>query len=113
MRVLTVADATALALLCEALGEWRAADDIVRAEGVVYESTTRSGVMKRPHPCVAIRGDAWRRAEKMLAKFGLTPSDRSRVETARHAEPGTPNPWDEVTNAERFLFGARSERYSA
>ena len=105
MRVMTVGDVTALTLLCEALGEWRAADDIVRAEGVVYESTTRSGIMKRPHPAVAIRADAWRRVEKMLGKFGLTPSDRSRVETARHALPGGRDPWDEIAHTSRFLFG--------
>jgi phage terminase small subunit len=38
--------------------------------------------MLRSHPAVAIVADADRRYAMWLSKFGLTPSDRSRVSAA-------------------------------
>jgi P27 family predicted phage terminase small subunit len=90
-RVLTSADITALVMLCEAWSEYRAADDVVQAEGLTYTAQTASGHIVRPHPCVAIRADAWRRVERMLGKFGLNPSDRTRVKQRPPAAESDPS----------------------
>lgn len=93
MRVLTVADTQALALLCDALAEYVEAREVVRKTGMTYESvrvvgTTRdddgnevpiTSTMVRQRPEVAIAADAWRRANQMLQQFGLTPSSRAKV----------------------------------
>jgi P27 family predicted phage terminase small subunit len=78
--VLTVADGHALALLCEAHADWRAACEAIELHGETYTRTTAAGkstVVARPE--VAMRSDAWSRMKSMLAEFGLTPTSRSRV----------------------------------
>jgi P27 family predicted phage terminase small subunit len=116
LRVMTPADVTALVLLCEALAEYRVADADVQAIGITYESTTRSGVMRRPNPAVAIRADAWRRVERMLGRFGLTPSDRARVEVTPESRTARRNPWEEIAEGyfddptDRLLFGQRGAK---
>jgi phage terminase small subunit len=67
--------------------------------------------MKRPHPAVAIRADAWRRVERMLGKFGLTPSDRTRVSTEAGRKPEY-NPWESIADppAGYFPFGDQKRR---
>ena len=93
MRVLTKADRQALALLCDALAEYRAARAVVEAEGATFTVRTDSGKVVRARPEVAIAADAHRRARLMLAEFGLTPAGRRRVEAI------PPDPTDG-----RFLF---------
>ncbi len=81
MRVLTAADEQALALLCDVFAEYLEAREILRQRGLTYETTTPQGDrMVRPRPEVAIAADAWRRVQRMLTEFGLTPSARSRVQ---------------------------------
>jgi P27 family predicted phage terminase small subunit len=79
--VLTEADGLALAMLCEALGDWQAARDAIEAAGgETYEAQTESGaIMFRAHPAVAMRNDAWRRLQAGMAEFGLTPASREKV----------------------------------
>lgn len=85
MKVATVADPTALALLCDALAEYVEARSVVAEQGAIY--WTRGKVeMQRTHPAVAIAQDAWRRAKTMLSEFGLTPAARSRVSSASGEE---------------------------
>lgn len=80
MQVLTAVDGTALLLLCEALAEFAQADTALRkAKSLTYESEGRNGVRISARPEVGIRADAWRRAHRMLADFGMTPSARTRV----------------------------------
>ena len=82
MRIVTVADAHALELLCEALAEYREARAVLRSKGLTYETKTASGsVMERSRPECAVAADAWRRAKMMLSQFGLDPASRGRVET--------------------------------
>jgi P27 family predicted phage terminase small subunit len=90
MRVLTKADRQALALLCDALAEYRAARAVVEAQGATFTVETMSGRVVRARPEVAIASDAHRRARLMLAEFGLTPAGRRRVE----ALPSDPTPRD-------------------
>jgi len=96
MGVLTLADAKALELLCDAYAEYRAARDAVEKEGLTYETFGPSGSMTRPRPEVAIASDAWRRIAAMLREFGMTPSSRTKVSMAdANDKPG--NPFAELT----------------
>lgn len=80
MGVLTEADALAVELLCEARADWLTArDEIAAAGGETY--TTEAGLIKA-HPAVAMRNDAARRMQSLLAEFGMSPSSRSRVSAA-------------------------------
>lgn len=82
MRVMTVADDQALALLCDALAEYVDCRRVVRERGAVCQVETKRGLVERPRPEVAMAQDAWRRAQRMLMEFGLTPSARTRVHAA-------------------------------
>ena len=93
--VLTIADGHALALLCEAFSEWRAAREAIERHGETLTRTTAAGnstVMARPE--VAMRSDAWSRMKLMLAEFGMTPGSRSRVNAT---------PKKEKSNFEKFI----------
>lgn len=80
MKVLTQADRWALEMLCDAWNDYREAQRIVAKEGAFYDTYTNEGApMKRPHPAVADRNDAWRRVKSMLSEFGLTPASRTSV----------------------------------
>lgn len=77
MGVLTEADAMAVELMCEARADWLSARDcITEAGGETY--TTDAGLIKA-HPAVAMRNDAARRLQSLMAEFGMTPSSRSKV----------------------------------
>lgn len=78
--VLTEMDALAVEQLVEAYADWRQARDVVEIEGTHYESENASGgKMIRAHPAVAMRSDAARRFQSLMAEFGLTPASRSKV----------------------------------
>lgn len=99
MKVLSSADAHALALLCDAYAEYLDARDVVRKDGATYESRhfqmdeaghTVEKVMIRPRPEVAMAQDAWKRVRQMMQEFGLTPSSRSRIEIPGSIEEADP-----------------------
>lgn len=83
MGVLTVADALALELICDAYSEWYAARQaIIDAGGTTYTTVSENGsTMYRARPEVAIGSDAYRRIVALLAQFGLTPASRTKVKT--------------------------------
>lgn len=82
MGILTVADETALGLLCDALAEYIAAQDVMRSEGRTYKTYTEAGApMWRPRPESAMAQDAWRRVNAMLGQFGMTPASRTKLST--------------------------------
>lgn len=87
VRVLTEADGDALAMLCVAFEEYKAADIIVRDEGEICESN-KGG--KYQHPAVGIRSNAWKKIVRMLREFGLTPSARAGMKMAAHGEEENP-----------------------
>lgn len=125
MGVLTTADPQALALLCDAYGEYIDCREVVRKRGAVYESRVlkvgnrgvdtdveeemegqaHGGALKRrraldddvedwsvimrPRPEVKMASDAWRRVQRMLVEFGMTPSSRAKVSGSR-GEEGDP-----------------------
>lgn len=63
-------DAVLLAALAEA--EYRAADALIVAEGLVVNG--------RPHPAAKIRESAWKRWSTALSRLGLDPITRGRIE---------------------------------
>jgi P27 family predicted phage terminase small subunit len=82
MKVLTVPDLEALALLCESLSQWETAVEAIQREGHVI--TTPNG-FPAPSPWIGIRNQASDRAMKYLIQFGLTPSARTRVASVPEA----------------------------
>ncbi|GEN64711.1 P27 family phage terminase small subunit [Acetobacter oeni] len=95
MGVLTMADGMALEALCLAIadeqearaslmsavsiGEGDEKTVVAEAGAQTYVTVGKSGPMLRMRPEVAAIADANRRVAMWLAKFGLTPADRSRV----------------------------------
>jgi P27 family predicted phage terminase small subunit len=47
-------------------------------------------VIIRPRPEVKMASDAWRRMQRMLTEFGLTPSSRSKLDLPGKVEPDDP-----------------------
>lgn len=75
-------DRKALELLCSVYEEWREAREVVKDEGMTYERhTAEGGLVIAVRPEVRIAADAFRRLQRMMLEFGLTPSARSRVTT--------------------------------
>ena len=88
MGVLTEADALAVELLCEARSDWMSARDAIREHGgETY--VTEAGLIKA-HPAVAMRNDAARRMQSMLAEFGMSPSSRSKVSSEHQGDKEDP-----------------------
>jgi P27 family predicted phage terminase small subunit len=69
-------DGLALAMLCSAIVEFRAADADVKAKGLTAE--TDSGY-EYPRPTVAIRAKAWAKILAGCRLFGMTPSARATI----------------------------------
>ena len=78
--VATMADGALLSLTAQALAEVDEHTTTLEAEGYTYTSGRRA--MRRPHPSVALRDAAWRRALAGLRALGLSPTDRHRVTPA-------------------------------
>jgi P27 family predicted phage terminase small subunit len=110
-RMLALTDTTALAILAKAYGRWRSLEDFLDKNGETYDSKAKVGKpakdeaiapatqMLRPRPEVAMRDKAEDRLVFLLGKFGMTPSDRTRV-AALPQLVGDPS--------EEFLRGRRS-----
>lgn len=82
MRVLTLADAHALELYCDAMATYRQARQLLNEHGATYETGSQDkGIMYRRRPENEIAEDAWRRAHAALQQFGLTPSSRTKLKT--------------------------------
>lgn len=86
MGVLTMADGIALQGLCVAYANWVDAVKYIDKNNPTYEVTlsqrvtdAESATRELPRPQVAIANSEWEKVSKMLAKFGMTPSDRSKI----------------------------------
>ena len=99
MGCLTTADPHALAMLCDAYGDYLDARTIIRDEGRTYESrhlqmdaagNTFERVIIRARPEVAMMSDAWKRMRVLMQEFGMTPSSRSRIKTGAPAVEADP-----------------------
>lgn len=89
MRVLTEADGRMLEITARAYAEYDALAKIVAKEGYTYETDTKNGHRVVARPEVAMAADAWRRYERGLSHFGLSPSTRGKVQTVA-SEGDTP-----------------------
>lgn len=87
-ETLSVGDADAVLLAAVAEAEYRQADALIVAEGLV--TTGRYG--PQPHPATKIRESAWKRWSAALSRLGLDPITRARVEKA--PSPREENPFD-------------------
>ena len=94
LGLLTKIDGYGLAMLCSAWSRWLAADEKVKAAGllvVVNQSsitetdakgksiTTKSGGQVIANPALAIGDKARAEVFKLLGVFGMTPADRTRI----------------------------------
>ena len=77
VELLTPLHGAALQMLCETYAEWRAARDVVDAEGI--SSTNSQGRVR--HYAVVVAAEAEKRYMAWCARFGLTPSDEQNVGT--------------------------------
>lgn len=93
LRVMTPADAEALAVLANTLADIDALRHrLVDLGGTAYEIIAKSGdTMRRAHPEYAQLADAERRAVALLAHFGLTPSARAKVSQSGEAPIAKPD----------------------
>jgi P27 family predicted phage terminase small subunit len=78
MRVMTVADVPALVDLCKAASEEAHSIAMLNEEGWV--TVSKNGHQQRS-PWVGIRNDAYARKASLMQRFGLTPADRTKVQT--------------------------------
>lgn len=98
MGILSLVDALAIEMLCEAYADFvRASADLKAFGSSYYETVNEAGsVMYRAHPALAKKQDADRRIRGWLAEFGLTPSARSRIKLG--------NDGDKTEDAEKKYF---------
>lgn len=83
-ETLSEGDADAVLLAAVAEAEYRAADALIAADGLV--------VSGRLHPATKIRESAWKRWSAALSRLGLDPISRPRVEKA--PKPDHDNPFN-------------------
>ena len=82
MKVLTVADGPALAVLCEVWAQWRQTTDTAASEGHTFVASSAGGETIRRHPASVASADFARLLNRMLGEFGMTPSARTRVQAS-------------------------------
>ena len=83
MGVLTAADSTALALLCEHTATWFACINQTREEGVIADRSMNPEKQRfGRNPIYEEALKAGQQMERLLIEFGLTPSSRTRVRRA-------------------------------
>lgn len=93
MNVLTLADSSSLAMICDAYSDYLDAKEIIDSEGMIYDFTNRDGqTMKKMNPAASIKADAWRRVMIGLGQFGLSPSAREKINIPKAL---TKNPFDD------------------
>lgn len=86
-ETLSEGDADAVLLAAVAEAEYRQADALIVAQGII--TTGRYG--PQPHPATKIRESAWKRWSAALSRLGLDPITRARVEKA--LTPARDNPF--------------------
>jgi P27 family predicted phage terminase small subunit len=87
MGLLTRADRAALAAYCTVYSRWVQAEAHVRKFGTIVKSPDKGFPMKSPY--LVIADQSLEAMRKLMVEFGLTPSSRSRIRVADHAEART------------------------
>ena len=85
MGVITTLDLAALQAACEFFQMHRDAIQMLRSEGPVADTE----VGQRVSPWYKIMQSSWRETDRILSRFGFTPSDRARLKNP-------PRPGDRV-----------------
>lgn len=79
-------DVFALAMLASRLEEVEICTAVIEDAGRTYSTTATSGdKLMRARPEVAMKNEAMRHAQSLLAEFGLTPAARSKVSAGKNA----------------------------
>lgn len=86
MNIASPDDVAMLAMLSSRLEEVEICTAVVEDAGRTYETTGPSGLMHRARPEVAMRNEAMRHAQSLLAEFGLSPAARSKVSATTPAD---------------------------
>lgn len=76
MKLLTSADADALALYCQTYQRWVEASEKIDEEGMVVVTENGYPVMS---PYITIVNQCIRTMQRMLTEFGMTPASRARI----------------------------------
>lgn len=97
--VLTLADANALGLYCEAYSDWRQAKEMIEATGAVLADDESGRIYKSPHR--VILNEAIAQMQSLGASLGLDPAARTRLKV--------PPPAPKVDNPKARFFRAREE----
>jgi P27 family predicted phage terminase small subunit len=87
--LLSVIDGDQLAIYCSAYATWVEAETQIAQDGLIVKSPNGYPIQ---HPALAIRNKSMEQMHKYLAKFGMNPADRARVQTSPGLparEPGT------------------------
>lgn len=88
MGVLSEYDGNALEMCARSIVEYYQATDVLFKEGPDIEYQTKDGKQALLRSSnIAWAESAFKRASSMLAKFGLTPADRSRVDVIHPKGP--------------------------
>lgn len=74
-NLLTENDVFAFAIMCNEYDIYRKCIDYVRENGETYEN----GSQTIPNPFLTIKNKAFDNMNRMMGKFGLTPSDRAKI----------------------------------
>ena len=93
MNTLTQADGAALSIYCVAYSRWLEARKVIEERGALIDTTKKTtkkgtvinnprGVVKT-NPACLVAAEAEATMLRVLAAFGLTPSDRSKVKVER------------------------------
>ena len=87
MGIASPDDQAALAMLASRLEEIEVCTAVIEDAGRTYTTTATSGdKLVRARPEVAMRNEAMRHAQSLLAEFGLSPASRSKVSAGKPAE---------------------------
>lgn len=86
-RVITSADEQALAHLCIALAEVRAATETLEAQGR-YQVNDQG--MIKVHPAVHVLNNALSASKSLMSEFGMTPASRTKIKALAGVEEENP-----------------------
>lgn len=96
MKVLTAADAKALAGYCHNFARWMEAEEEVKRLGIIIEEPIMGGPADdrevvgykyKNNPALRTSMDAQRQMKSFLVEFGMTPASRTRIRIEKPAEP--------------------------
>ena len=89
MKVISVGDRDALAMMCDTWSRYMMAREKVREMGEMIVLKNRDGSIRlvKRNPFSAILAEHGDRLRKMMSEFGLTPVGRARIGAAKEQAP--------------------------